>query len=227
MSSSPDRIRVWDLPTRIFHWALVVLVVFSFTTGKVGGGWMDWHLKSGYAILTLLVFRLAWGILGSRTARFTHFLRGPRAAVAYARATFAGQHPSTIGHNPLGGWMVAFMLALLLAQAASGLFADDEIATQGPLADKVSNALVAKMSSFHYYNGWTIVAAVSLHVIAVATFQWGLKVDLLRPMVNGWKTVLPGVRPPEPARAATWLAAVFLAVAAGLVYALVVVYPRG
>jgi cytochrome b len=227
VTAATNRIRVWDLPTRIFHWALAILVIFSFATGKIGGGWMDWHLKSGYAILALLVFRLAWGILGSQTARFTHFLRGPRAAIVYASETFAGRHPPTLGHNPLGGWMVVLMLALLVAQAAAGLFADDEIATQGPLAAKVSNAVVAKMTAFHYYNGWTIVAAVSLHVLAVATYQWGLKVDLLRPMVSGWKAVPPGMRPPEPARAASWLAAMFLAVAAGLVYALVVVYPRG
>lgn len=227
MSSALDRIRVWDLPTRIFHWALAILVIFSFASGKIGGSWMEWHLKSGYAILTLLLFRLGWGFLGSQTARFTHFVRAPRTALAYTRATVRGQHPLTLGHNPMGGWMVVFMLALLLAQAGAGLFADDEIATQGPLAAKVSNAIVARMTAFHYYNGWTLVAVVSLHVIAVATYQWGLKVDLLRPMVSGWKTVPPGMRPPEPARAASWLAAVFLAVAAGFVYALVVVYPRG
>jgi cytochrome b len=227
VTAAPDRIRVWDLPTRIFHWALAILVIFSFATGKIGGGWMDWHLKSGYAILALLLFRLGWGILGSQTARFTHFVRGPRAAIAFARATFGGNHPLTLGHNPMGGWMVVFMLALLVAQASSGLFADDEIATQGPLAVKVSNALVAKMTSFHYYNGWTIVAAVALHVIAVATYQWALKVDVLRPMVSGWKVVPPGLRPPEPERAAVWLAAAFLAIAAALVYALVVIYPRG
>ncbi len=227
MTAARDRFRVWDLPTRIFHWALAILVIFSFATGKIGGGWMDWHLKSGYAILALLLFRLGWGILGSQTARFTHFVRGPRAAIAFARATFGGNHPLTLGHNPMGGWMVVFMLALLVAQASSGLFADDEIATQGPLAVKVSNALVAKMTSFHYYNGWTIVAAVALHVIAVATYQWALKVDVLRPMVSGWKVVPPGLRPPEPERAAVWLAAAFLAIAAALVYALVVIYPRG
>jgi cytochrome b len=227
VTAGPDRIRVWDLPTRIFHWALAILVIFSFASGKIGGGWMDWHLKSGYAILALLVFRLGWGILGGRTARFAHFVRGPRAAIDYARAIFGGNRPHTLGHNPMGGWMVVFMLGLLVAQAGSGLFADDEIATQGPLAGKVSNAVVVKMSAFHYYNGWTIVAAVVLHVIAVAAYQWGLKVDLLRPMVSGWKVVPPGMRPPEPERAAVWLAAVVLAVAAAFVYALVVIYPRG
>jgi cytochrome b len=226
VSSGIARIRVWDSPTRIFHWTLVLLVVFSFTTGKIGGDWMTWHLRSGYAILALLLFRLAWGFAGGSSARFATFLRGPRAALEYARATFSGRHPFTAGHNPAGGWMVVLMLALLLVQAASGLFADDEIATQGPLAVKVSNAVVAKMSSLHSYNSWALVVAVSVHVIAVAAYQWGLKVDLLGPMFHGWKTVPPGMRPPEPTRGPVVLATVLLAISAGLVYALVVVYPK-
>src|SRR5258706_1357393 len=143
-SSSSDgntsAIRVWDLPTRIFHWVLAALVVFSFTTGKVGGSWMDWHLKSGYAILALILFRIAWGVFGSETARFSHFLRGPRAFIAHAGAILGKRHVPSVGHNPMGGWMIAFMIAILAAQAGFGLFADDEIATQGPLAAKVSNA---------------------------------------------------------------------------------------
>jgi cytochrome b len=226
VSSPAVRIRVWDLPTRIFHWALAALVIFSFTTGKVGGGWMEWHLKSGYAIAALLVFRLAWGFAGSQTARFTGFLRGPRAALDYARQTFGGRQPFTEGHNPMGGWMVVFMLALLALQAASGLFADDEIATQGPLAAKVSNALVARMTTIHKYNEWVIVGAVALHVIAVAAYQWGLKVDLLRPMFRGWKHVPAELRATEPRRASNILAVVLAALAASLVYWLVVIYPR-
>ena len=227
VSAAPVRIRVWDFPTRIFHWTLAALVIFSFTTGKVGGGWMEWHLKSGYAILALLVFRLAWGLVGSRTSRFVHFVRGPRAALAYTRETFRGRPPFTEGHNPMGGWMVMFMLAALLLQATSGLFADDDIATQGPLAAKVSNALVARMTTVHKYNEWVIVGAVALHVIAVATYQWGLKVDLVRPMVFGWKHVPAQLRPVESPHASSILAVVIAGVAAVLVYWLVVVYPRG
>jgi len=226
VSFTSGRIRVWDLPTRIFHWALALLVIFSFTTGKVGGGWMQWHLKSGYAILALLVFRVAWGFAGSHSARFAAFLRGPRAAIGYARGILGGGHPFTTGHNPLGGWMVMFMLAILILQASTGLFADDEIATQGPLAAGVSNAFVERMTMIHKYNEWAIVAAVALHVTAVAAYQWGLKVDLLGPMVRGWKTAPPGLAQVEPARASSLLAVVIAAAAAALVYWLVVVYPR-
>lgn len=224
--SSLDRIRVWDLPTRIFHWTLVVLVVFSFTTGKIGGTWLEWHMKSGFAILTLLLFRLAWGLVGSDTARFSHFVRGPGAALAYARETWASRHPRHIGHNPLGGWMVLLMIALLLVQATTGLFVDDEISTQGPLTGKVSNALVARMTAIHHYNQWVLVAAVALHVIAIAYYWLGLKTDLVSPMVSGWMAAPAAVRPPAAHRPSL-AALALLALAAVFVYWLVVVYPKG
>jgi cytochrome b len=225
VTAAPARIRVWDLPTRIFHWTLVVLVVFSFTTGKIGGGWMGWHLKSGYAILTLLLFRLAWGVAGSSTSRFSGFVRGPVAFYRYAGEIISKRHRAVVGHNPMGGWMVIVLLVVLLAQAGSGLFSDDEIATQGPLAEKVSNAVVGKMSSFHGFNGWIIAVAAGVHVLAIAYYWFGLKDDLVKPMWNGWRAFDAGVAQP-PMRAA-WLAAVLLALAAAAVYWLVVVYPKG
>ena len=218
------RVAVWDLPVRVFHWALAGLVVFSYVTAKIGGTWMEWHLRSGYAILALLLFRLAWGLFGSPTARFSGFVRGPRHAFDYAKATLARRHPVVVGHNPLGGWMVLLMLAILLTQAVTGLFADDEIATQGPLAAKVSNALVGRMSAIHSFNQWAIVAAVALHVIAIAVYQFVLKVNLVAPMIHGSMEAPAALR---PARAgASALAAVLLALAGGFVYWLVMVYPR-
>ena len=225
MSVVKRRIRVWDLPTRIFHWVLAALVVFSFITGKIGGSWLEWHMKSGYSILTLIVFRLAWGVAGSETSRFSSFVRGPGAFFAYARDMMARRHDAVIGHNPMGGWIVLLMLLAVLAQAVSGLFADDEIATQGPLAVKVSNALVARMSSFHAYNGWTVAILAAVHVIAIATYWLAWKDNLVRPMWTGWRDVAPGTG--EPASRPAWLAAVFLALAAAGVYWLVVVYPKG
>ena len=124
-------------------------------------------------ILTLLLFRLAWGVVGSYAARFAHFVRGPARGHRYARAAGRGANPARPGHNPLGGWMVVFLLAILLLQAATGLFADDEIATQGPLAVKVSNAMVGRMSALHSYNEWVVAAAVALHVIAIAFYYLG------------------------------------------------------
>jgi cytochrome b len=211
MQSGPE----WDLPTRAFHWALVVLVVFSYATGKVGGAWMNWHMKSGYAILALLFFRLAWGITGSPNVRFAGFVRGPAAAISYARGLLGGERQRLPGHNPLGGWMVVLLLALLLVQAATGLFSSDDSSHEGPLAVKVSNALVDRMSWIHGVNQGILVTAVVIHVLAVAIYQWYLRLDIIRPMIFG------------KARAANVaLAVVLLAAASAAVYALVVMYPR-
>lgn len=218
------RVPLWDLPVRLFHWVLAALAVFSYVTGHLAGTWLPWHMRSGYAILALLVFRLAWGLFGSETARFSHFLKGPRAAIAYARATFAGAHPHVIGHNPLGGWMVLLLLYAVLAQAVSGLFVDDEISTQGPLAVQVSNAVVAKMNALHHFNHWVIVAAVALHVIAILVYHRVLRVNLVGPMVHGMGELPPDVSPPRQASLAR--AILLAALASGFVYWLVMVYPR-
>jgi len=217
----PQRVAVWDVPVRLFHWALAILVVFSFVTGKLGGNWMAWHVRSGFCILTLLLFRIAWGVVGSSTARFSGFVRGPRAVLAYARALLARQPPHLAGHNPLGGWMVVAMLLMLLVQVTSGLFADDEISTQGPLSIKASSAFVARMNWVHEFNKWVIVAAASLHVIAIAAYQWGLNVNLIGPMVHGGSADTPGAK-----AGSNVVAAILLAVSAAFVYWLVVVYPR-
>lgn len=206
---------MWDFPTRLFHWLLALLVVFSYLTGKAGGPWLDWHMKSGYVILALLLFRLAWALVGPPNARFTSFLRGPRTALKYARALVAGNPSRVEGHNPLGGWMVVVMLAAFAFQAATGLFSDDDSSHSGPLAVKVSDAVVDRLSTLHYYNQWLLVALVALHVIAIGWYQWRLKMDLVTPMVLG--RVDAGT---------SAFGAVLLAVAAALVYWLVVVYPR-
>lgn len=218
------RVAVWDVPVRLFHWALAVLVVFSFVTGKVGGTWLEWHMRSGYAILALLLFRLVWGVVGSETARFAGFVRGPRASLGYLKATLVRRPPQVLGHNPLGGWMVLFMLALLLVQAATGLFVDDEIATQGPLVVKVSDAVVARLTTLHRYNQWVILGAVVLHLVAIAMYQWGLRVNLIGPMLHGRMVVPAAV--PAPRSVSAVLAAVVFALACATVYWLVAIYPR-
>jgi len=207
--------RGWDLPTRAFHWILVALVTCSFVTGKLGESWLDWHFRSGYAILTLLAFRIAWGFVGSRDARFASFLRGPRAAIDHLRSLAAGTRTLEPGHNPLGGWMVVLMIALLAAQAVTGLFSNDESFNEGPLASKVSNATVDRMSSFHSWNEWVILGAVIVHVAAILAYQLHLRMDVLRPMVAG------------PSRAAeNARALVIVAIAGAVVYWLVAIYGR-
>jgi cytochrome b len=174
-------VRVWDLPTRLFHWVLVVLVVFSVVTAKVGGLWLDWHMRAGYAILALLLFRILWGFAGSRYARFASFVRGPRAVLDYVR----GRSLHVAGHNPLGGWSVLALLAVLLMQAVSGLFTSDGSFTEGPLARLVSSAVVETLSTVHGYVERAIYALVALHVIAIIFYTVFRGQTLLGPMVRG------------------------------------------
>ena len=213
MSAPRPEGAAWDLPVRAFHWLLVVLVTFSFVTGKMGGPWLDWHMKSGYAILALLLFRIAWGFAGSPSARFATFLRGPRTAFEYVRAVGRGEPPHSASHNPLGGWMVVAMLAILLLQAITGLFNNDESAHEGPLVAMVSNRVVDQMHDLHKLNEWVLVGAVVLHLVAIATYHFVLKRNLTRAMVFG------SLRLPV-------LAIVLLALAAAAVYGIVVVLPR-
>ena len=122
-------VRVWDLPTRLFHWLLLFCVVMSFVTGNIGGNAMRYHMLSGYCILALLIFRLIWGFAGSRTSRFAAFVKGPASVLSYMAAVVKENAPRSLGHNPLGGWSVVAMLADLLVQVGTGLFAIDDILT--------------------------------------------------------------------------------------------------
>lgn len=183
-------IRVWDLPTRLFHWALVVLVGVSIVTGNIGGlREMEWHERSGLMILALLVFRLLWGLIGSRHSRFADFVRGPRVVIGYARGLLAGRHTPAIGHNPLGGWSVVAMLSCLLLQAATGLFANDDILTEGPLARKVSHAVSDLLTGVHEINASLLYVLLAVHVAAVIYYGVVHKEALLRAMITGRKEV--------------------------------------
>lgn len=197
---------VWDVPVRLFHWLLVALVAVSVSTGYVGGNLMRWHVWSGCGILGLLIFRLLWGFAGGTTARFAHFVRGPRAALAYARGVL-GRTPSHMpGHNPLGGWMVLLLLASAALQAGTGLFSNDDIATEGPLYDKVSKATSDTISAVHQANAVVLLTLIGLHVAAVLFYLWYKRENLLRPMITGRKQIaaqpLPALRFPGALRAA-------------------------
>jgi cytochrome b len=208
-------VRIWDLPTRLFHWSLVLLVVFSVATAKVGGNWMDWHMLSGYAVLALLVFRLLWGFAGSRYALFAQFVRAPRAVLAYLRAP-RGAGERHAGHNPLGGWSVLALLAALLVQAATGLFANDEIATEGPLSKLVSGATASLMTKIHLLNQNAIYALVALHLAAIAYYFFAKRENLVVPMLTGDKRGI-AAEPAQDDALVRARAALLAALAAGLV----------
>lgn len=193
-STYPHKIRVWDLPTRFFHWLVVIFVVVSFVTGVVGGNWMPYHLKSGYIIFTLLLFRLIWGFWGGRYSRFVSFVKGPVAVMRYAKNLFRKDAPKILGHNPMGGWSVMAMLAALAVQVGSGLFANDDIATQGPLYGWVSKAASDRLTGIHVFNKSVIIFLVALHLLAVLFYLLIKHDNLIVPMVTGlrpWREADP------------------------------------
>lgn len=183
-----NTVRVWDLPTRLFHWALAACVVALVATAYAGGAWIDWHARLGYTVLALLVFRIVWGFIGGRWSRFASFLYAPGSIAAYLR----GQpHPDhLVGHNPLGAGSVLAMLLVLLAQVGTGLVSDDEIAFQGPLNRYVATATGLTATWYHKQVGqWLLIGLVVLHVAAVLYYLWGKRENLLRPMLGGDKEV--------------------------------------
>ena len=205
----PAHIPVWDLPTRLFHWLLVVLVAVSFTTGVVGGNAMTYHEYSGFAILVLLVFRIVWGFVGSRTSRFSDFVKGPAAVWRYAVTLFRGDSERCLGHNPMGGWSVLALLLALLIQVVTGLFANDDIITEGPLYMWVSKPVSDWLTRVHRINRFLVVALVATHLSAVLFYLWGKGENLIKPMITGKKIWHGGHTPPY--RAPAWLAATVIA----------------
>ena len=212
-ASTPVPVRVWDLPTRLFHWSLAASVVALFITAKVGGNAMTWHLRLGYFVLALLLFRVVWGVVGGRWSRFASFFYGPGRVLRYLRGQ--GEAQEHVGHNPLGALSVFALLGALLAQVLTGLMADDEIAFSGPLTRFVSGDTVAWATSLHTDVGqWLLVALVALHLAAIAFYTHIKRHSLVRPMVLGDKQ-LPASTPASRDDVRTrLLAAVVLAAAA-------------
>jgi len=181
-------IRVWDLPTRLFHWLLAAAVIGLIVTGSIGGNWMNWHLRLGYAVLTLLLFRLVWGFIGGHWSRFTSFIYGPSSVWAHLRGQ--SRPEDQIGHSPLGALSVFALLLILLAQVGTGLMSDDEISFFGPLVRFVSGETVSLATGYHKNIGKLIVIAlVVVHLLAIAYYKWVKKQSLVKPMVVGDKKV--------------------------------------
>lgn len=174
-------LRVWDLPTRLFHWLLALCIVASFVSVKIGGNAMVWHGRFGYVALTLILFRLAWGVVGPRYARFAQFVKGPAAVLQEIR----GLGPRAPGHNPLGALSVLAMLMIIGLQAGLGLFSSDDIAFDGPLAKHVSGEAVAFATRWHHRFEWLLIGMIVLHLAAIFWHQRIRGHDLVRPMLTG------------------------------------------
>ena len=204
-----SRVAVWDLPVRAVHWSIVLLLVGLIVTGKLGNEWLLWHMRFGQAMLALVVFRIIWGFVGSRNARFSAFIYRPAAVVRYARSLF-GAHEVHATHNPLGGWMVVLLLVALLAQAVMGLFTNDDALWGGPLSERVTKTTSDAISSYHRRFWWVIVVLSSLHIAAVVAYLMLLKDNLIVPMVTGDKHLPAGLATPQDAAASTVKATVLL-----------------
>lgn len=229
MNAEPQQalIRVWDFPTRVFHWSLVLLVAFSGISGEfaddLGSDFMEWHKLSGYAILTLLLFRVVWGLVGSTYARFTNFVRGPSAALAYVKALTAKHADGPlVGHNPLGGWSVVLMLAVLSTQVGTGLFLfDDDLHVEGPLAKLVSNATSDLLHEVHETAFVILLTLIVIHVAAIAFYTRVKGENLVIPMITGIKRVPAAMASATAKGGSMLLGAVVLAIAAAAVWLLV------
>lgn len=180
-------VAVWDAPTRIFHWSLVILVTVSFTTGMMGGVMMQYHERSGVAILVLIVFRFIWGFIGGAHARFAGFVRGPGEVAAYMRGLFRSNSKPYLGHNPLGGWSILAMLVVLSLQVATGLFANDDILTEGPLFQWVSKETSDLLTQLHLVNRNILIGLISIHIVAVGFYLIKKHENLVLPMITGYK----------------------------------------
>lgn len=191
-ATPPATVRVWDLPTRWFHWLLAACIVGLLVTGHVGGNALVWHLRLGLAVGALLVFRLAWGLVGGRWSRFSSFLYPPAAVLRYLRGQPRVGERFDVGHNPLGSLSVFALLGLLLLQVATGLVADDEIATTGPLNRFVSSATASLATGWHTEVGqWLLVGLVALHLGAIGWYWRRQRLNLVGPMLRGDKALPP------------------------------------
>ncbi|MGU7782006.1 cytochrome b/b6 domain-containing protein [Burkholderia sp. PU8-34] len=203
---------VWDLPTRMFHWLMVLLVAAAYVTVRLN--WLALHVRVGETLLALLLFRVLWGCFGSETARFRSFLAPPAAALRHLRHLFRREPDLEVGHNPAGGWMVVLLLALLLGETLSGLYVYNDIADVGPLTAWVPAPVANAIDELHATLWDVLLAAVALHVLAIALYAAAKGHNLLRPMLTGRKSLPADIRAPRLAPAGRALVLLLVAAAA-------------
>jgi cytochrome b len=178
-------LRIWDLPTRLFHWLLVVCIAGAVICVNIGGNLMQWHAYFGYAALSLVLFRVLWGFIGAVHSRFVTFVPSPQRLIAF----LSGKQGGGLGHSPLGSLSIIALLLVVGIQASTGLFTDDDIAFQGPLAKYVPNATVSLLSSIHALNSNILFGLIGLHLLAIGYYQWVKRASIVMPMIQGDKEV--------------------------------------
>jgi cytochrome b len=198
---------VWDLPIRLSHWLAVALVIAAYLTWQLNR--MDWHAWVGDALLTLVLFRLLWGLFGSETARFSRFVKSPRAALRHLAHISRREPDLQAGHNPAGGWMIMILLVLLLGQALTGLYVDNDVANEGPLTELLPARIADLITALHDTLLWNaLLAAITVHVLGILVYGVVKRHNLLAPMITGRKILpntVPAPRITGPARALAWL----------------------
>ena len=183
---------LWDIPTRAFHWLIVCCLPLAWLSAEIEN--YDLHQWIGYTVIVLVLGRIVWGFMGSRHSRFSDFLVGPVAVLAYIR----GRAAASPGHNPLGGWSVLALLSLLLLQAVSGLFNSDDVLFSGPLYYAASTSLRDAMGEIHEIAFNLLLALVCLHILAVVYHQVRKKEKLLQAMIRGRAQGREGTAAPVP-----------------------------
>lgn len=220
MHAKPVPVRIWDFPTRFFHWTLAACVTGLLITGHLGGNAMVWHFRCGYAVISLLLFRIVWGVVGGRWSRFSSFLYSPRTVLEYVQGRAHPHHG--VGHNPLGAGSVFALLLFLITQVSTGLFSDDEIAFAGPLTKFVSSATVSLATKYHTEIGQVVlIALILLHVAAITYYYLRKKENLIKPMLSGDKWLAPETPASQDGYKNRILAALILGVSAALTWCLV------
>lgn len=217
-----SRRRIWDFPTRAFHWSLAILVGWEWASAHLGGNAMTYHIWGGYVVLTLIIFRVLWGFIGSTTARFSSFLRSPKEIGRYLMTLRAGDYQGGPGHNPLGGLAVAAFLLSLAVQVGTGLFATDDILTAGPLNPLVSSHTADFLTQVHKTNFDILLGLIAIHVTAIVLHKILGGKDLVTPMITGRApTSHHSASKGSLAFSGAWLGAVALSLSAVLTWLIV------
>jgi cytochrome b len=219
--SNPS-VLVWDVPARLFHWTLVLLVALAWVTGEAEGAMFTVHKLAGYGVVVLLVFRVIWGFAGSRHSRFSDFVRPWREVFAHIKGMLCLRPARTLGHNPLGGWMALLLLLVLAAQVGTGLFASDD-GLGGPLAGTVAAGTAHAIAELHEGLSGALLGLIGLHVVGVLVESLLTRDNLVRAIITGRKAVTPGEAEAGQSAAVApgWLAALVLATASGIVWMVV------
>ncbi len=214
--------RVWDAPTRLFHWAIVILVGLAYASWRLG--WTETHFLAGDAVLALLIFRAAWGFAGSETSRFRQFLVRPPAGRHHPASWRGGGPDNQVGYSAARGWMALALLLVLAAQTVTGLFARSAMTHPGPLAAAVGQDTSDRLTAWHGWLWDLLLAAIALHLLVILAYAAFRRHDLLRPLITGRKRLPGKTRPPR--MASSMLALAILVLAAVLTWAVVWLLPH-